>query len=68
MSNQAEYLRVEGLHQNASCDMHEHSTEGLPFEIVKRMRQAGGINACRQCIDRAIAETARLREARDGKA
>jgi hypothetical protein len=40
------------------CEIHDWPTEGIAQRLVAEMRRThcnGGVNACRECIDRAMA-------------
>jgi hypothetical protein len=53
-----EALHIRGLPDDATCDIHEWPTEGLAKRLMQAMRERhgkGGVNACRECIERARA-------------
>lgn len=59
-----EYLHVKPLEDDADCEIHNWPTEGLPKRLVQAMRATHpkGVNACRDCIDRATDEANRQLE------
>lgn len=46
------------------CDVHDWPTKGLARRLIQSMRERhgkGGVNACTDCIHRAIKEVASMR-------
>ncbi len=63
--SQAEYLHINPVAAETPCDVHDWPTPGFPRRLVEAMRSSHpqGVNACRDCVDRAKAEADREREA-----
>lgn len=61
MTDPNDTLTLKPLGDDAPCQVHELPTCELPFALVNRMREPGGVNACRACVDRAADEANRLR-------
>lgn len=63
-----EHLNIEPVADETDCDLCDLPTEGLPRALVSAMRRQGGVNACRECVERATEEANRERaEADDGE-
>lgn len=62
---QREYLHVRPA-KEARCEVHDWPTAGMPRRLVEAMRAChgrGGIDVCRECVDRAKSEADRERQA-----
>jgi len=57
-----EHLHINPL-KEGDCEVHAWPTEGFPRRLVEAMRSTHpkGINACRECVERAAAESKRER-------
>ncbi len=63
-SSDGEALHVKVLPDDATCDVHDWPTAGMPQRLVVALRARhgkGGVNACRDCLKRAHAESLRER-------
>lgn len=65
MPQKPEYLTIKPL-QEGTCEVHDWPTKGMPQRLVEAMRASHpkGINACRECVERATAESDRERRAK----
>lgn len=56
---------IDGRPIAAVCETHGWATEGMPrrlFEAMRRRHGRGGLNVCRECVDRAKNEADRERQ------
>jgi hypothetical protein len=60
-----EHLNIEPVADDTDCDLCDLPTEGLPRALVQAMRRKGGVNACRECVERATEEANREKEEAD---
>jgi len=57
-----EELRIKPR-ETGECEVHDWPSEGMGLRLVQAMRDrlAKGINACRPCLDRALADAKKAR-------
>lgn len=56
---------LDGRSITAVCETHGWATDGMPRRLVEAMRRRhghGGLNVCRECVDRAKSEADRERQ------
>lgn len=49
-------IHMREMPADTKCDVHDVATDGLARHLVAKMREMhgrGGVNACRECIERA---------------
>lgn len=58
----AEFLHIKPT--EGPCEVHDIATDGLARKMITLMRERhgkGGLNACRECCERAMEDARRLR-------
>ena len=57
-------ITIRPIDQTDGCKTHTWPTDGLAVQLILAMRRRGGINVCRECIERARGDAKRRAHAR----